>query len=510
VPPFRRLPLFPVTAGWASLPAIGASHVGAPLGTAALASVYPSYGSAGRGLLPLPGHGASRSLGHNAPLWALVSLFAALCLLWASTVRLMLDGQLPSPALSLTTVMDRTLLAAETLRNTAMAFPKAQSIVLARLRLGQRGSGEAPWTLVEVDGKMLRATSNDAGIEAALAAAGFRLEPGDRIVALPSTGGHFIQRAVPFAVVDAGLPTNTKAAANTVGEALQALGIDLLTADVVYPAADSPLMPGLRISITRAFPVTITGTDLQLERRTRAASVAELLTEASVLLGPLDRVEPGQDEAVPAHGTVRVVRVREEEQVETRLIPYQTLTQYSDQLGRGTRYRLRAGTMGLVERLIHVVFEDNVEVRRVIASEKVLRATVDEVYLAGLPAMPALPAVTLPNAALTSGLPPGLPVKRVINMVATAYDPGPISTGKSPGHPAYGITATGMRASYGVAAVDPRVIPFYTRVYVPGYGHAIAADTGSAIQGNRIDVYFPTYAEAIQWGRRSVPVYILE
>lgn len=73
-----------------------------------------------------------------------------------------------------------------------------------------------------------------------------------------------------------------------------------------------------------------------------------------------------------------------------------------------------------------------------------------------------------------------------------------------------GITATGMVAQHGVIAVDPRVIPLGTRVYIPGYGEAIAADTGGAIRGNRIDLCMNTYREAINFGRRNVEVYILD
>jgi 3D (Asp-Asp-Asp) domain-containing protein len=91
-------------------------------------------------------------------------------------------------------------------------------------------------------------------------------------------------------------------------------------------------------------------------------------------------------------------------------------------------------------------------------------------------------------------------------MEATAYDPGPISCGKY----ADGYTAIGMKAEKGVVAVDPRVIPMRTRLYVEGYGLAIAADTGGAIKGNRIDLCFPTYQEALRYGRRTVKVYLLD
>ena len=71
-------------------------------------------------------------------------------------------------------------------------------------------------------------------------------------------------------------------------------------------------------------------------------------------------------------------------------------------------------------------------------------------------------------------------------------------------------TATGTVARVGIIAVDPRVIPLGTRVYVEGYGYATAEDTGGAIKGNRIDIFLNSNAECVNWGRRSVKVYILD
>lgn len=89
----------------------------------------------------------------------------------------------------------------------------------------------------------------------------------------------------------------------------------------------------------------------------------------------------------------------------------------------------------------------------------------------------------------------------VLSMEATAYLP---SDGNGDG-----LTAMGIPATYGVVAVDPYVIPLGTRLYIPGYGEAIAADTGGAIYGYRIDLCMESYSEAINFGRRNVTVYIL-
>lgn len=104
----------------------------------------------------------------------------------------------------------------------------------------------------------------------------------------------------------------------------------------------------------------------------------------------------------------------------------------------------------------------------------------------------------------------------VMQLEATAYCACYKCCGKWPGNKWYGITATGTRAKVGTIAVDPRVIPLGTKVYVEGlfgaenYGYATAEDTGGAIKGNIIDLYFNTHRETINWGRQQVNVYILK
>ena len=90
----------------------------------------------------------------------------------------------------------------------------------------------------------------------------------------------------------------------------------------------------------------------------------------------------------------------------------------------------------------------------------------------------------------------------VMAMEATAYLP-------TDGNGA-GITAMGIPATYGVAAVDPSVIPLGSRLYIPGYGEAVAADTGGAIYGYKIDLCMESYNQAMSFGRRTVTVYVLK
>jgi peptidoglycan DL-endopeptidase CwlO len=79
-------------------------------------------------------------------------------------------------------------------------------------------------------------------------------------------------------------------------------------------------------------------------------------------------------------------------------------------------------------------------------------------------------------------------------------------TVSSTGYCLQGTTATGIPVGWGVVAVDPAFIPLGTRMFVPGYGEGVAADTGSAVKGAMIDLWFPTCAQALAWGRRTITI----
>ncbi|MFC2947147.1 3D domain-containing protein [Virgibacillus sediminis] len=99
-------------------------------------------------------------------------------------------------------------------------------------------------------------------------------------------------------------------------------------------------------------------------------------------------------------------------------------------------------------------------------------------------------------------------------VVATGYTAGAESTGKTEGHPNYGITYSGVevkRDLYSTIAADLDIYPLGTIMYIPGYGYGVVADKGSAIKGNKIDLYYPTVEDVYeQWGKQELNVYIVE
>jgi 3D (Asp-Asp-Asp) domain-containing protein len=118
----------------------------------------------------------------------------------------------------------------------------------------------------------------------------------------------------------------------------------------------------------------------------------------------------------------------------------------------------------------------------------------------------------LQSAALASSAAPTTPTGTTPAPTAsTAPTTGPASGGRtitvtSTGYSLPGHTATGMPVGWGVVAVDPSVIPLGTRLTIPGYGEGVAADTGSAVRGATIDLWFPSLAQARAWGRRTLTI----
>ncbi|KIL43670.1 3D domain-containing protein [Jeotgalibacillus campisalis] len=103
------------------------------------------------------------------------------------------------------------------------------------------------------------------------------------------------------------------------------------------------------------------------------------------------------------------------------------------------------------------------------------------------------------------------PSKKV---TATGYTAGEESTGKNPGDELYGITFSGVevvRDTYSTIAADPEVFPIGSILFIPGYGYGVVADTGSAIKGNIIDLYYDTVDEVFdEWGKQKVEVYVIK
>ncbi|WP_342555098.1 3D domain-containing protein [Paenibacillus sp. FSL R7-0652] len=135
-----------------------------------------------------------------------------------------------------------------------------------------------------------------------------------------------------------------------------------------------------------------------------------------------------------------------------------------------------------------------------------------------------LPKPELPEKRVNKSADPAMPVlaprsEQILEtqkVTATGYTAGIESTGKTPKHPQYGITYSGVKVrrdkeTVSTIAADPKLFPMGSILYIPGYGYGIVADTGSAIKGNKIDLYFPTTKQVYkEWGKKDVEVQVIK
>ena len=250
--------------------------------------------------------------------------------------------------------------------------------------------------------------------------------------------------------------------------------------------------------------VTIMVDGEEIIARVEASTVLEALEEVGIELCELDRLEPDAGVGVEDRMVIRITRVTVAEDVVYNRIFFQEIRRPNTTLANNVTRVVQQGKEGRRADHYEVIYEDGIEVSRALVRTEVVEPKVDRIVEYGT-------IGTLSRGGVTYRY------VRSFVVTATAYTAGPESTGKSPGHPAYGITFSGLPVQVGHIAVDPTVIPLLSYVYVEGLdaygakfdGKYYATDTGSAIKGNRIDIYFENVADALRFGRRQMRVYIL-
>ncbi len=272
----------------------------------------------------------------------------------------------------------------------------------------------------------------------------------------------------------------------TLGAALAEAGVEVRPGDVVKPDPAAAVTEGLQVTVKRAVPVRVLADGRTRVVLTPPAPVQRVLKMAHIELGPQDRVSLPLDATVKPNTVIKVTRVVEKILNEKYSLPVPVQKIPDPNLERGRARLVRTGEPGEGVRVVKATYVDGREAKRTVLEEKVLRPARKQIIAYG----------TLGTVARGGSV---IRFRRVLDARATAYS---AATGR--------YTATGHRVRPGIVAVDPRVIPLGTRLYVEGYGFARALDVGSAIKGNRIDLFFESEADCRKWGRRRVKVYILE
>lgn len=210
-------------------------------------------------------------------------------------------------------------------------------------------------------------------------------------------------------------------------------------------------------------------------------------------LEELSPAEAAPDEPI---SEIKYDIVREGVEPETKIV-------YNENEFEGYEVVVQKGTDGMQKSVYQEIFVDGQLVSKDLEEVIIYKEPVDEIIEVGVKK----------HLVTSRG---GFRYSNELVLTATAYDLSYESTGKNPGDPYYGITASGTKAQPGTVAVDPRVIPLGTELYIastdgsPDYGFATAEDIGGAIKGNKIDLFMKSSKDCDDFGRRSVKVYILE
>ena len=283
-------------------------------------------------------------------------------------------------------------------------------------------------------------------------------------------------------------------AADTVKDFLKEQNIVVNEHDKLNLNPDAKLKKDMKIAIQRAFSLKLVVGGKEQDVWSTSTTVADFLSQQGITLNELDRVEPELKQTVTKDDVINVIRVEKVTDVVEEPINFAIITKNDSNLEKGKQKVVSQGQEGLLSKHYEVILENGKEVSRKLVSEKKVKEKQDKVVAMGT-------KVIVAQVSRGESEPAG----KEFYVTSTAYTAN--CSGCS------GRTATGinLRANPNikVIAVDPSVIPLGTKVYVEGYGYAIAADKGSAVKGYKIDVFFPSTSDAYRWGRKRVKIKIL-
>lgn len=295
-----------------------------------------------------------------------------------------------------------------------------------------------------------------------------------------------------------------------VQEALKTANIEVTAHDEIEPALETAISNNLPITIAKAFQVTVKDGGKESTHWSTSTTVADFLKDQNIRLTNLDKVEgDSKAQLTTSNAVVNIARVEKVTDVVEEPADFKVKRKTDLTMLKGQEKVVTEGKKGTIQKKFEITKKNGKVVSREFIGKTMLQEPTHKVVHVGA----KVAAATAPAASATA---------KSAN-VAVSRNNQPSGGGKefyanASAYTAYctgcsGITATGinLRANPNMKliAVDPRVIPLGSKVWVEGYGYAIAGDTGGAIKGNRIDLHMPTKAAAYQFGRRTVKIKVM-
>lgn len=294
----------------------------------------------------------------------------------------------------------------------------------------------------------------------------------------------------------------------TVGSFLEEQEVEIGNDDVVNAKLSDTLYQNQIITVEKTKMIEVNFDGAKVTARTAQKNVKEAIKDLGIAISENDLVSPERDSDISDGTVIDIVRVEYVDETCDSDIPYETVTEEDPSVYSGRKTVKQKGSVGTKRDVYRVKKVGGVEESRELISSITAVEPVNEIVAVGTKEIPQGTWQPNPQPAADKGF----SYSRVVNVTATAYDPSPETNS------GYSITAYGLVPQFGVVAVDPRVIPLGSKLYIESpdggaswtYGYCIAGDTGGAIKGNRVDLCYNTKSECIQFGRRSATVYVLD
>ena len=244
---------------------------------------------------------------------------------------------------------------------------------------------------------------------------------------------------------------------------------------------------------------------------TEKETIGELLAELENTIDTNYFLENAQEsDAIESMMTISLTSVTEKTVASTEPVPFKTVERKNNLMNYGEKRVVQEGKNGEKSVISKELYHGSELIDTKFVEEKILTPATDKIVEIGTKKeevkkeepKKAEPAKSSKSSKSSGNVINGREYSKVLKVKATAYTP--YDGGCT------GMTASGTRAGVGTIAVDPKVIPMGTKLYIPGYGVGTALDTGGAIKGNKIDVCYMTKGEAYNWGVKNLNIYILK
>lgn len=305
--------------------------------------------------------------------------------------------------------------------------------------------------------------------------------------------------------------------AGTVATALTKAGITLKDGDELNYNEGVGITSDMQIKITRAFPVTVKVDGKELIVNTVGGTVESVLKKAGVFLGENDTVSKKLTKELKKEATITVKRIEYKTKTKTVKTDYKTKVEYDSSMYEEQKKVKVKGVKGKTKKEYKYTYVDGELTKTKLIKSEVIKEPVTEVIIRGTKVRPGgFTGAAVKSGKVISEL--TAPFEIPLNKNGRPVNYKKVITGKATAYCTGTITSTGARAMPGRVAVDPREIPYGTKMYIVSsdgrwnYGYCVASDTGGFIYNSStvVDLYMHSYTDCRNFGRRNVDIYILE